>query len=1151
MNFRVVRQASLEFGQGLNVLFGPNDIGKSSLVDAIRAAFLLPFGAAVARQLVPWGTDLVPQVTVEFQVQGAIWRVNKTFGVGPRGTAQLDRDGGGGTWREEAKAKAVDLKLRELLAWGIPAPGEKGAPKGLPESYLTTALLGRQESVPAILTASIEEDTVDSGLMRITTALGVLGQDPRVSSLLDRLRELVELAFMANGRSRPAGPLGKMASKLLEQDSKVRQLEAEIGKSAEVERKSQHLIGQRIIAAEDSARIGRRLGLLRALNAAEIEVSRILANQKMIENARHDLKAAEENVKAIEKKLQQATAEQRRLDDELRTARERLAKAMGRCGQVRENAEQAREVHRARLIGQRDTERRSMQSAIEVNEAGKQVNYRQSEFNQAVADCESARQELVRAEKVVVLAGALAERQAAMVIIDAHNITKQEHEERAATAAMAGKEHERAEIMLAEAERNYVSVRDGLARAEREAAARQLEGETLRASLIRAEAAEREALQTVGQVKRAFACDERLAEAEKTLTDLSSQEREITTNIAVNVEHKDSCASIARLLFVLVLAILGCGVTSVGLEMWLKVHVLVIIATGILLGSVAVASAIALLLRKQAMAALDREREELRDKRTQIGATRGLAEMRVQSARSERDQSWELLGARDASVAANLRLQETRVELKRINDGIVALNGQLPANLMASAKQVRDLEQRIETLKPNIQEKKRIHDAAIQDQARAQARLDEKSASLTGIDLAELERRVDGARMALETACFAPDLNAAQTAVDHAKQLAAECDTAMKISRGRVADSQVRFKDLTAALGQPADAVLSGAEQTIAAVESALAELDSTPLPELTVAENELQESQSQVALLEKQILPVHAQVDGAIHERDEARTFVAQAATKLEGLVQSFPGTDIAIAENALREARKSLDEDFAKASDLPMDLVQAEALFQRQTEDLHRIEKAVVASRAQLELVGGAVLKDQLDREREEHERLKASADDLELELNGTKRLFEVLKESATKHTAHLGKSLGKLVTEKFLELTAGRYGQVAFDPGLRIEHIAADYGEREATTLSVGTRDQLATLIRLALGAHLKTVVLLDDQLTQADWIRLGWFRDRLRASVREHGHQIIVVTCRPMDYLRPGEMRDSDKWETEDCVMVTDLQRAISTPSDSSL
>jgi len=44
VNFAAVREADIEFGQGLNILYGRMISEKSTLVDAIRLALLLPHG---------------------------------------------------------------------------------------------------------------------------------------------------------------------------------------------------------------------------------------------------------------------------------------------------------------------------------------------------------------------------------------------------------------------------------------------------------------------------------------------------------------------------------------------------------------------------------------------------------------------------------------------------------------------------------------------------------------------------------------------------------------------------------------------------------------------------------------------------------------------------------------------------------------------------------------------------------------------------------------------------------------------------------------------------------------------------------------------------------------------------------------------------
>ena len=106
---------------------------------------------------------------------------------------------------------------------------------------------------------------------------------------------------------------------------------------------------------------------------------------------------------------------------------------------------------------------------------------------------------------------------------------------------------------------------------------------------------------------------------------------------------------------------------------------------------------------------------------------------------------------------------------------------------------------------------------------------------------------------------------------------------------------------------------------------------------------------------------------------------------------------------------------------------------------------------------------------------------------------------------------------VTTMLADLTGGRYGSIEFSTDLTAGGVIASGAQRELSDLSVGTREQLATLIRLAIAAQLETSLLLDDQLVHSDTERLGWFREELCKSARDRQHQIIVLTCRPGDYI----------------------------------
>jgi hypothetical protein len=162
-----------------------------------------------------------------------------------------------------------------------------------------------------------------------------------------------------------------------------------------------------------------------------------------------------------------------------------------------------------------------------------------------------------------------------------------------------------------------------------------------------------------------------------------------------------------------------------------------------------------------------------------------------------------------------------------------------------------------------------------------------------------------------------------------------------------------------------------------------------------------------------------------------------------------------------------------------------------------------------------------DHNEEEQEAVQRAREHAEDQELKYEASKHLLESLEVAEKKRSSHLGHCLAAPVTERFLALTDDLYTHVNLDPDLRLEGFVAAGGEHRVEELSVGTREQLATIVRLA-AAQLKTAVLLDDQLVHSDSGRIEWFRKQVRNRVREHNHQVIVMTCRLSDYALDDEI-----------------------------
>lgn len=197
-DFGAVGAARVEFGAGLGVLYGPNDLGKSTLAHAIRAALLLQPGSSAARRFVPWGTDRKPRVALTFRHGEHVFRVCKTFAK-PGGRASLEElRGQSASVLEEGRA--VDAELRRLLGWGLSAPGGRGGTHGLPKSFLSTALLGEQATPYGLFDQSLADDPEASGKEQLVAALQSLAADPEYGRVLERVRERVDEAFTDKGK---------------------------------------------------------------------------------------------------------------------------------------------------------------------------------------------------------------------------------------------------------------------------------------------------------------------------------------------------------------------------------------------------------------------------------------------------------------------------------------------------------------------------------------------------------------------------------------------------------------------------------------------------------------------------------------------------------------------------------------------------------------------------------------------------------------------------------------------------------------------------------------------------------------------------------------------------------------------------------------
>lgn len=112
-NFRKFRDPIRIDGlrDGLNIVVEPNETGKSTLLDALRAAFFIRHSAKTehVRTFVPFGDEVAPRVAVDFEAKGNAWTLEKQFMK-----STFVRLTGGGNRRE---ADAAEEALQDLLGF--------------------------------------------------------------------------------------------------------------------------------------------------------------------------------------------------------------------------------------------------------------------------------------------------------------------------------------------------------------------------------------------------------------------------------------------------------------------------------------------------------------------------------------------------------------------------------------------------------------------------------------------------------------------------------------------------------------------------------------------------------------------------------------------------------------------------------------------------------------------------------------------------------------------------------------------------------------------------------------------------------------------------------------------------------------------------
>jgi hypothetical protein len=343
-----------------------------------------------------------------------------------------------------------------------------------------------------------------------------------------------------------------------------------------------------------------------------------------------------------------------------------------------------------------------------------------------------------------------------------------------------------------------------------------------------------------------------------------------------------------------------------------------------------------------------------------------------------------------------------------------------------------------------------------------------------------------------------------------------------------LADERVRHSR------QALEAAIGARDRALEAFPEGLSTALSAARSALAAANEEEQRVAARFASLESEIASRKKRIDEAL---GGARSNAAHAAAEVEALHAQLIETKTNHAEEQGRlvELRKQRDaEDMVTAEarlqqaiaahaalPVPEKLVSDDEVSAARSAaatiqaELGGIEREILKAHGALEQVGGAVARERLRDATEAFELAEGREREIEAEYEAWKLLLEQMNEADAAQASNLGQALGPTIAREFQELTHQRYATVQLTAQLGTDGVVTFGSVRPTGQISVGTREQLSTLYRLSLAEYLGSTIVLDDQLVQSDGNRMEWFRALLVEKARNF--QIIVLTCRPADYL----------------------------------
>lgn len=198
-----------EFSDGINIIYGANESGKSTIIDSLRTSIFSKHTskAQKVKSSVPWNSNLSPQASITFQNHGKIYKLTKRF-VQPESILEMWTHD---HWDRICDGDVADKEVVNIIGGELPRTGDTK-----PQNWGLGQSLWMVQGDP-IINDELNQETISS----LQSMIGASIESDNEKKVLKNIDQLYENIFTKTGKQKKNSTLNEIEKEIEELNSRL------------------------------------------------------------------------------------------------------------------------------------------------------------------------------------------------------------------------------------------------------------------------------------------------------------------------------------------------------------------------------------------------------------------------------------------------------------------------------------------------------------------------------------------------------------------------------------------------------------------------------------------------------------------------------------------------------------------------------------------------------------------------------------------------------------------------------------------------------------------------------------------------------------------------------------------------------------------